>query len=196
MIYDRRDFEPDPTKGVYLEIANEFSNKAIGSQYNFNKLFLQARSFTKLPFGKRKVLAGRVGVGNIFGFNAPFFEFKDQWSPEGSISVLGGKHLLRGYRANRLLMKSLWLTNLELRYEIAHTKLGTQNCSFGVAPFFDVGTVRDRWQDVNFKNIKFSYGAGARIGWNQSVTIFFTTEFPKKINYFTLVLGRHFDGDL
>jgi hypothetical protein len=51
IIYDTRDFEPDPTRGYYVELANEFSNKAISSDYNFNKLFFQARSYKKLPFG-------------------------------------------------------------------------------------------------------------------------------------------------
>lgn len=192
LIYDTRDFEPDPTKGVYFEIANEFSNKVIGSQYNFNKLFLQARTYKKLPFGKRTVLAGRVGVGNIFGSNAPFFEFQDQWSPEGSINALGGKQSLRGYRANRFLARSMWFTNFELRYRIAEAKLGNQNFSFGAAPFFDAGTVRDRWQDLNFKNIKFSYGMGARIGWNQSTIISFDYGISKEDKLFYIGIGQAF----
>jgi outer membrane protein assembly factor BamA len=57
LIYDTRDFEPDPTSG-YFEIANEYSGKYIGSQFEFNKLFLQGKGFWKLPFGKRT-----VGVG-------------------------------------------------------------------------------------------------------------------------------------
>jgi hypothetical protein len=47
-----RDFEPDPTSGYYFEIANEYSGKYIGSQFEFNKLFLQGKGFWKLPFGK------------------------------------------------------------------------------------------------------------------------------------------------
>jgi len=39
LIYDTRDFEPDPTKGYYFEIANEYSGKYIGSEFDFNKLF-------------------------------------------------------------------------------------------------------------------------------------------------------------
>jgi outer membrane protein assembly factor BamA len=50
--YDTRDFEPDPTSGYYFEIANEYSGKYIGSQFEFNKLFLQGKGFWKLPFGK------------------------------------------------------------------------------------------------------------------------------------------------
>ncbi|MCL6462016.1 Surface antigen [Flavobacterium micromati] len=192
LIYDTRDFEPDPTKGYYFEIANEYSSKYIGSQLEFNKLFLQGKGFWKLPFGKRTVVASRLGVGNIFGSNAPFFEFQDQWSPDGSINSLGGKQSLRGYRANRFLSRSLWFTNIELRYRFLETKLGKQRFAFGLAPFFDAGTVRDRWQDLNFKNIKFSYGAGLRIAWNQSTILSFDYGKSKEDSLFYFGIGQAF----
>ncbi|TKB97588.1 Omp85 family outer membrane protein [Pedobacter cryophilus] len=192
LIFDTRDFEPDPTKGTYFEIANEFSNPIIGSQFNFNKLFLQGRLYKKLPFGNRTVLAGRLGVGNIFGNNAPFFEFQDQWSPEGSINALGGRQSLRGYRANRFLARSMWFTNIELRYRFAEAKFQKQRFAFGVAPFFDAGTVRDRWQDLNLKNIKTSYGAGLRVAWNQSTIISFDYGASKEDKLFYIGIGQAF----
>ena len=192
LIYDTRDFEPDPTRGYYFEIANEYSSKYIGSQYNFNKLFLQGRAYQKLPFGKRTILAGRLGIGNIFGTNAPFFEFQDQWSPDGSINSLGGRQSLRGYRANRFLARSLWFTNIELRIRLAEARLGKQRFTFGVAPFFDAGTVRDRWQNLNFKNIKTSYGSGLRIGWNQSTILSFDYGISKEDRLFFFGIGQIF----
>lgn len=192
LIFDTRDFEPDPTKGYYFEIANEYSSKYIGSQFDFDKLFIQARAYQKIPVGKRTVLAGRFGVGNIFGNNAPFFEFQDQWSPEGSINALGGKQSLRGYRANRFLARSMWFTNVELRVRLAEMKLGKQRFAFGVAPFFDAGTVRDRWQNLNFKNIKTSYGGGLRIAWNQSTILSFDYGRSKEDSLFYFGIGQAF----
>jgi outer membrane translocation and assembly module TamA len=75
LIYDTRDFEPDPTSGYYFEIANEYSGKYIGSQFEFNKLFLQEKGFGSC-LSVRTVVASRLGVGNIFGSNAPFLNFK------------------------------------------------------------------------------------------------------------------------
>lgn len=171
LIFDTRDFEPDPTKGLYFEVANEFSNKIIGSQFDFNKLFIQGRIYQSLPIGTRTVIAGRLGIGTIFGNRAPFFEFQDQWSPEGSINALGGRQSLRGYRANRFLARSMWFVNLELRNRLIEFHLLQQHFSLGITPFVDMGTVRDKWQDLNLSKIKLSYGAGMRIAWNQS-TIF------------------------
>lgn len=192
LIFDTRDFEPDPTKGYYFEIANEYSSKYIGSQFDFDKLFIQGRAYQKIPVGKRTVLAGRFGVGNIFGNNAPFFEFQDQWSPEGSINALGGRQSLRGYRANRFLARSMWFTNVELRVRLAETQIGKQRFAFGVAPFFDAGTVRDRWQDLNFKNIKTSYGGGLRIAWNQSTILSFDYGHSKEDRLFYFGIGQAF----
>lgn len=192
VIYDTRDFEPDATKGIYLEAANEFSNKAIGSQFNFNKLFLQGKFYKKLSAGRRTVLAGRIGIGNIFGKKAPFFEFQDQWSPDGSINALGGKQSLRGYRPNRFLARSLAFVNAEARVRIAELKAGKQSFGFGFAPFFDAGTVRDRWQDLNFKQIKFSYGAGARVSWNLSTILFFDYGISKEDRLFYFGIGQIF----
>ncbi|WP_245318774.1 Omp85 family outer membrane protein [Hymenobacter elongatus] len=192
LIHDTRDFEPDPTRGVYFEAANEFSSPVIGSQFSFNKLFFQGRAYRKLPVGKRTVLAGRVGVGNIFGKEAPFFEFQDQWSPDGSINALGGRQSLRGYRANRFLARSLAFANAELRIRLADVKLGKQNFGLGVAPFADAGTVRDRWQDLGFRDVRFSYGAGARIAWNLSTIIYADYGLSKEDRLFYFGIGQNF----
>ncbi len=192
LIYDTRDFEPDPTRGYYFEIANEFSNQIIGSQFNFNKLFIQGKFYKKLPIGSRTVFGGRLGVGNIFGKSAPFFEYQDQWSPDGSINSLGGKQSLRGHRANRFLARSLAFTNFEVRYRIADTKLGKQRFAFTLAPFFDAGTVRDKWQDLNFTNINTSYGGGLRIAWNQSTIISFDYGISKEDKLFYFGIGQAF----
>lgn len=172
LIHDTRDFEPDPTQGQYFEVANEYSAPVIGSQFTFDKLFIQWRGYRKLPVGPRTVLAGRFGVGNVFGSEAPFFEYQDQWSPDGSINALGGKGSLRGYRANRFLARSLWFANVELRVRLVDLSFGRQRFGIGVAPFFDAGTVRDRWQDLDLAHNRTAYGAGLRIAWNQSTVLF------------------------
>lgn len=192
LIFDTRDFEPDPTKGVYIEIANEYSGIYTGSQFDFDKLLIQGRIFQQLPLGRRTVIAGRIGVGTIFGNNAPFFEFQDQWSPEGSINALGGRQSLRGYRANRFLARSMWFFNGELRVGLAEIVIARQLFACGVVPFFDAGTVRDHWQDLGFRNIKISYGCGARITWNQSTVLSFDYGLSSEDRLFFFGLGQTF----
>ena len=192
LLYDTRDFEPDPTKGIYFEVGNELSAPAIGSEFTFDKLFIQAKAFRRLPIGPRTVLAGRVGVGNIFGGNAPFFEFQDQWSPDGSVNALGGARSLRGYRANRFLSRSLWFANAELRTRLGERKIKGQRFALGVAPFVDVGTVRDRWQDLDFSRLRWSQGIGARLAWNQSTIISFDVGRSREDRLMYLGIGQAF----
>ncbi|SDX39755.1 Surface antigen [Hymenobacter psychrophilus] len=192
LLYDTRDFEPDPTRGYYFEVANEFSNRIIGSQFNFNKLFVQGKAYQRLPLGPRTVLAGRLGAGTIFGNRAPFFEFQDQWSPDGSINALGGRQSLRGYRANRFLARSVAFANLELRARLFETTLGKQRFTFAVAPFVDAGTVRDRWQDLGLRDIRASYGAGLRLAWNQSTIISFDYGLSREDKLLYFGLGQAF----
>ncbi|MCB0617083.1 MAG: BamA/TamA family outer membrane protein, partial [Phaeodactylibacter sp.] len=73
-----------------------------------------------------------------------------------------------------------------LRYRVAEAKLGKQQFGFGIAPFFDAGTVRNHWQDLNFKDIKYAYGVGLRVAWNQSTIIFLDYGVSKedKLLYF------------
>lgn len=192
LIYDTRDFEPDPTRGIYFEIGNEWSNPTIGSEFTFDKLFLQMKAFKKLPIGTRTVLAGRLGAGNIFGANAPFFEFQDQWSPDGSVNALGGARSLRGYRANRFLGRAMWFGNAELRVRLAEAVLGKQRFGVGIAPFVDAGTVRDQWQTLNFGRVRTSFGAGARVAWNQSTMISLDIGRSREDRLFFLGLGQAF----
>jgi hemolysin activation/secretion protein len=65
----------------------------------------------------------------------------------------------------------MWFANFELRARFAETKWLKQHFSFALVPFFDAGTVRDSWQELNFANIRYAYGAGFRIGWNQSTIL-------------------------
>lgn len=192
LIFDSRDFEPDPTRGTYFEIGNEWAGSLIGSDFAFDKLLVQMKTFRKLPIGPRTVLAGRVGVGNIFGRTAPFFEYQDQWSPDGSINALGGARSLRGYRANRFLARSLWFTNLELRARVAETTLGRQRFALAVVPFVDAGTVRDRWQDLGLRDIRWSAGAGLRLAWNQSTIISLDAARSREDRLVFLSLGQIF----
>lgn len=99
---------------------------------------------------------------------------------------------MRGYRANRFLARSLVFTNVELRVRLADLKVGRQNFGLGVAPFFDAGTVRDRWQDLDFSNIKTSYGAGARVAWNLSTILFLDYGLSKEDRLFYFGVGQIF----
>lgn len=193
IMYDTRDFEPDPTRGLFLEWATEHSSVATGSAFTFTKMLLQARHFMRLAPSilPRTVLATRIGYGTILGREAPFFEFQDQWSAEGSIRALGGNQTLRGYKANRFLGRTVAFTNLEVRHRLVDFDVLRQNVTLTLAPFMDLGTVGDR-EFLIKPTARISGGSGLRIGWNRSTVIVFDAAFSWEDTQFFLTFNSSY----
>lgn len=173
LCYDTRDLETDPGRGSFIELTNELSLKSLGSTYNFDKVFLNARFYQRLLpnlFGKL-VLAGRLGIGYTAG-SPPFFEYLDQWSSEADVSALGGGSVLRGYKQNRFVSQWLNFATIELRARFAQTDLLKQHFAFSAVPFFDVGNVAVTAHDLfHSANYRVSPGLGLRIAWNVNTII-------------------------
>ncbi len=194
LIYDTRDLEPDPTKGSFAELTNEASLKALGSQFNFNKTFFHYNYYMPvLPhLFKRVIFAGRVAMGYTQG-NAPFYEYQDEWSSEGSIEGLGGGSTLRGYKQSRFLGRVMQFTNLELRCRFAQATILKQYLVFSGVPFFDAGGV---WDDLNrishTENYRYSEGLGLRIAWNVNTILRFDYAISQEDKQFFFSLGQAF----
>jgi hypothetical protein len=177
LIWDTRDFEPDPTRGVFLEYSHEYTAPWTGSDFDFNKAMAQAqgiRTVARSADGSRRLtLAGLAALGHIWGSNINFIEMWDLSSQAeaGGILVLGGARSLRGYREARFLAPTTALVNLEVRLRLGERRLWNQDFSVGVTPFYDAGNVYDRPADITLAGIRSAAGVGARIGWNQSTII-------------------------
>jgi outer membrane protein assembly factor BamA len=194
LIYDTRDLETDPSSGIFAELTNELSLKDIGSLYDFNKTFAHINFYQKLfpKVFKKMVLAGRVAFGYT-ALNAPFFEYQDEWSSEGSIEGLGGPNTLRGYKQSRFLSRAMSFNNLEIRYRFAQCKFLKQHFAFSAVPFVDAGGV---WDDLSrvgdFSNYRVSEGLGLRIAWNVNTILRFDYAISKEDNQFFFNLSHAF----
>jgi hypothetical protein len=193
-IYDTRDLETDPSAGIFAELTNELSLKALGSLYDFNKTFIHFNYYKKLfpKVFKKMILAGRIAYGYT-ALNAPFFEYQDQWSSEGSIEGLGGANTLRGYKQARFLSRVMSFNNLEIRYRFAECKLLKQHFAFSAVPFIDAGGVWDNLSQVGvFKNYRISQGIGCRIAWNINTILRFDYAISKEDKQFFFNLSHAF----
>jgi hypothetical protein len=173
LVYDSRDYEPDPSKGIFAEITHERSHRAIGSNYEFNRTFASARFFYQLfpSYVKKLVLATRISFVHNSG-TLPFFEYRNIWGTEGNLGGLGGRTTLRGFMQDRFVGPEMGFANLELRWRF----LEVPGFTFNIAPLFDIGRV---WNDLRsvkanaWDGYKYSTGLGLRIIWNQSTVIYF-----------------------
>ena len=195
-IYDTRDLEGDPSKGAFGELTNELSLKALGSQYNFNKTFAHFNVYRRLLPGtfKKLIFAARFAVGYT-ALDAPYYEYQDQWTSEGSIEGLGGGQTLRGYKQSRFLSRVMQFNNFELRYRFAETKILKQHLAFSAVPFCDVGGVWDSGKTLlskNVNNLRVNEGLGLRIAWNVNTILRFDYAISKEDHQFFFQIGHCF----
>ena len=189
VVYDTRDFEPDPRSGAFVEATGAWSARAFGSTFNYLRLTLAARAFQRL-FLRDLVLAGRV-LFSLQTASTPFFSMNTLAHTEGDQRGLGGETTIRGYRQDRFVGAVAAVANVELRWTFTHFSLLKQRFSLQVAPLFDVGRVFDR---VGFSsdNWKWSAGGGLRVGWNQSTIIIFDAAASPEDSGFFIDFGMPF----
>lgn len=196
LVYDTRDLESDPSKGVFAEVTNELSLKALGSNYNFNKVFVQAKVYQRLlpNVFKKMIFALRGGIAGLNG-NAPMYEYMEEWSSEGGVyDVVGGRFALRGYKQARFLANYLTFINAELRVRFAQCTLLKQHLAFGAVPFFDVGGVGDTPSRLfgYAANYRYAEGLGLRIAWNVNTILRFDYAISKEDHQFFFQFGHSF----
>jgi hypothetical protein len=177
IMYDTRDFEPDPSRGIFSQYSHEYSIPLLGSAFDFHKHMLQTQVFHTLfrwRNGRSRVtFAGLAGVGQILGRRINFIEMWDLSSQAeaGGIFVLGGARSVRGYREARFIAPTVSLVNLELRARLYDVRLLNQHFAFGLTPFFDMGSVYDSLGEINFRRWRGAPGIGGRLAWNLSTIL-------------------------
>jgi hypothetical protein len=160
--FDTRDYEPDPRKGVLLDMSMDGGTWLLGSTYDFFRLNLEARGY--YTFLEVLTLAGRAGY-RISTPGTPFF----------LVHSLGGRESLRGYLANRFAGNAVTLFNLELRYRMLDFLLWGQRFGVQVVLFTDAGNAYSNagepFSAPRFTDYRLSYGGGIVGTWNQSTLL-------------------------
>jgi hypothetical protein len=168
--YDTRDYEPDPNRGRFIDLAVDAGTVALGSQYDYLRVLVAARGYWS-PFAAADVvLAGRLLFeGQTNG--APFFSMNTLPFTEDPRAGLGGHRTLRGFRQDRFVGSVMTLANLEVRWTFGHAQAWGQHFGFIVAPFADIGRAYDSLADLTPYAWQRSYGGAFRIAWNLATIV-------------------------
>jgi outer membrane protein assembly factor BamA len=189
---DTRDFEPDPNYGVFAELSQQFSTKAIGSDFNYLRTLLSVRVFySPIPQLADLVLAAR-GLYEIQTSGTPFFSQVLLPFIDDDHAGLGGLRTLRGFRQNRFVGPVIALTNYEVRWTFAHTQIYGQKLAFMGVPFVDMGRVFDSVPRTTLAGWKRSQGMGLRVAWNEATIIMFDFGFSDEDTGLYLNFGHIF----
>ena len=150
LIYDSRDHNSDPTKGIYAEAtlvgAPDFIDQKGYSNLSYTFLW---RHY--IPLYKDKLtLAYRLGAQNRIVGKTPWYMinnlntmFFQKMYTEG----LGGSVTMRGVNRNGVIGEGFAFANLELRWRILGFQFINQNWQVALNPFFDAGMVTQSFRD-------------------------------------------------
>jgi outer membrane protein assembly factor BamA len=159
LVYDTRDNESIPTKGiwaeaVYINAPLFLFNKSAYSQVSF--IFHQY-----VPVTSRLVFAYRLACQTKLSGQIPFYMLTELASTYRSQEALGGSKTIRGVLNRRLVGNGFVLGNFEFRYTPFHAVLLNRNLGIGVNVFEDMGMITNQYRvDQSLNMNAFDYHTG------------------------------------
>lgn len=143
--YDSTDDSFSPTTGSFAEVAYHYHPFWLGSQYSFSRVFIDGRTFVKIPIPKfESVLGFQLLYEGVHG-NAPL----------SFLPTIGDMDMMRGYTGDRFRDNYMIAAQTEWRFPIYWR--------FGGVLFFAAGRVMHNFTDFIFEDIKYGGGFGIRV---------------------------------
>jgi hypothetical protein len=169
--YDTRDFEPDPNRGVYADLAIDAYTVALGSEYEYLRMLGAVRGYwSPAPERADLVLAGRVLL-QVQTAGTAFFSMDALPFTEDFTLGVGGHRTLRGYRQDRFVGRTMAAATAELRWTFTRFILAKQKFALIAVPFFDLGRSFDNARALTLSDWRRGYGGALRISWNLATVI-------------------------
>ncbi len=166
LVYDTRDQEATPTRGVWSEVLLEHAAPFLGSDYNYVRLTATDRRYITL--WPNIVYAHRIVAEPIWG-NVPFYDMAVINSSYSRHVGLGGAESLRGVPRLLFVGQHKFLGNFELRFETLHITILRQPLTFFIHTFVDAGRVWLKGDPFTLANMHFSYGTGLHVRWKKDL---------------------------
>ena len=155
LVYDTRDNEPNPMKGIWTELQFIAAPGFLGSgDYGYTRMALTHRQyFTLIP--KVMNFAYRISYQAKLSGDMPFYmlPFIFNTAPKLTYDGLGGSKSMRGILRNRVVGEDFFYGNAELRYKIIRTKVLNQNLYVALTGFVDGGIVTGQYELEEFEDL-------------------------------------------
>jgi len=183
LVYDTRDNEPNPMKGLWSDIQLIAAPSFLGNEYAYSRIALTHRQyFTLAP--KILSLAYRLSYQGKIGGEMPYYmlPFVYNMPPYVTRDGLGGAKTIRGVLRNRVVGEDFVYGNIELRWKFYRNVILNQNVYLALATFLDGGQItgfytpdktgvpdayKYLFPDV-LEKLHMSYGVGLHVAINQN----------------------------
>ena len=194
LVFDSRDNEALPTRGIYTEAVLATAPKFTSTMDNgFMKFAITHRQYFTIVKDKLS-FAYRLGVQVNVAGKTPYYAEGIMYyvTMKGAYNEgLGGGKTIRGIERNRVIGDGIAYGNFELRWKFVNFRLLNQNFYMALSGFFDsgrviqyvdieddvnklpdtdpeTGFVKADYFDIGAENFHSSYGAGLHIAMNQN----------------------------
>ena len=152
LLYDTRDKENAPSKGIWAEAHVTLAPKWLGTTNPYYRYSATFRHY--VPIVKNDVLtfAYRLNYEGAIGNSTPYYmlPFITTMGSTYDRDGMGGYRTVRGMLRNRVQGLDMATYTAELRWRFVRFTLGKQNIAFGLNVFSD-GTMVTRNYDMSFK---------------------------------------------
>ena len=152
MVYDSRDKEGAPSKGIWAEGHLTLAPKFLGTTNPYYRYSLTFRHYVPIVANDKLTLAYRLNYEGTIGNNAPYYvlPYITTMGEGPDRDGMGGYRTIRGLLRDRSVGLDMASYTVELRWRFVKFLMGKQNISFGLNLFSD-GTVVTRGRDLTFK---------------------------------------------
>lgn len=144
IIYDSKNYENDPTRGLYFEAnltaAPDFIDKNGYDYLTFTGVF---HHYIPL-WGDNLTFCYRLGAQNVLAGDVPYYAMMNAnllFYKKITTDCFGGSTTGRGINPNRVIGQGMAWLNVEVRWRIVNFKLINQNWCVALNPMFDAGMV-------------------------------------------------------
>lgn len=151
LMYDSRNVENNPTKGIWAEAHLIAAPKWLGTTHQHYKYCATFRHY--LPIVKQKLtFAYRIGYQGTIGSTAPWYDmpFYTSMGVKPDYEGFGGYRTVRGLMLNRVQGLDTGYYNAEFRWRFVDFQLWKQNIAFTLTAFCD-GAHVFRGYDMSIK---------------------------------------------
>lgn len=151
MLFDTRDKEGAPSRGVWAEAHVIMAPKWLGTTNPYYKYSATFRHYVPIVSNDRLTFAYRLNYEGTFGRKAPYYvlPYLTTVGPTYDRDGMGGFRTVRGIMRNRVQGLDMASYNAELRWRFVQFTLWKQNIAFGLNVFSD-GTMVTKGYDMSF----------------------------------------------